>query len=90
MFLPFNRNLHACVSKSIFSTDIVKVVRTLLEVDEPVDDSDCTFLMVEPRTESPSEIKLYACHISSGSSGIRAIVLSQVVGTCDITLIQLY
>lgn len=40
MFLPFSRNIHACVSKSIFSTDIVKVVRTLFDVEEPVDDSD--------------------------------------------------
>lgn len=63
----------------MFSTEIVSVVRTRLEVDDPVDDSDCTFLIVDPRTESPSDIKLYACHISSGSSGIRAILLQQVV-----------
>lgn len=30
-----------------------------------------TFLIVVLRTLSPSAIKLYACHISSGSSGIK-------------------
>lgn len=44
IFLPFSLRTHAWVSKSIASTLIVSVVRTLLLVEDPVDDSFWTFL----------------------------------------------
>ena len=50
---------------------MVRVVRTRLEVVDPVEDSVVTFLMVEHLTESPTAIKLYTCHMSSISSGMR-------------------
>lgn len=71
MLRPFNLRTHACVSKSILSTAMVKVVRIRLLLDDPVAVSFCTFRTVVERTLSPTAIKLYACHISSGSSGIR-------------------
>ena len=44
MLRPFTRRTHACVSKSIASTVIVKVVRILLLDVLPVALSVCTFL----------------------------------------------
>jgi hypothetical protein len=44
IFLPFNRNKQAWVSKSTDSTFTVNVVLTRWLVDDPVDDSFCTFL----------------------------------------------
>lgn len=46
IFRPLSRNMHAWVSKSMVSTVMVSVVRTLLLVDEPVADSFCTFLKI--------------------------------------------
>ena len=53
MFLPFTRSTHACISKSIASTFIVSVVRTLLLDVLPVADSVWTFLQ---EAKSPSVI----------------------------------
>lgn len=75
IFRPFSRSTQACVSKSILSTQMVRVVRTRLLLDDPVAVSFCTFRIVVDRTQSSSLIKLYACHISSGSSGTRTTEL---------------
>ena len=58
MFLPFTLSSHADVSNSMFSTDSVRVVRTLLAVLEPVDDSSFTFRIVVDLTLSPKATKL--------------------------------
>lgn len=44
MFFPLTLNSQAAVSNSTASTDIVRFVRTLLEVLDPVADSSFTFL----------------------------------------------
>ena len=46
-FRPFTRSTHACVSKSIVSTWIDNIVRTLLLELLPVDDSVSTFLTTQ-------------------------------------------
>lgn len=78
-FRPFNRKTCAWVSKSMVSTDMVSVVRTRLLLDDPVAVSFCTLRIVVERTLSPSEIRLYACHISSGSSGISVTDLFRYI-----------
>lgn len=74
-FLPFSLRTHACVSKSTVSTWMVKVVLILLLVEDPVADSDWTFLMVVDLSRLPTVIRLYACHMSSFSSGTNATYL---------------
>lgn len=61
------------------STDIVSVVRILLLLDDPVAVSFCTLRYVVDLTLSPSDMRLYACHISSDSSGTRVTDLLNVI-----------
>ena len=49
------------------------MVRTLLLVVEPVADYVVTFLTVVAFMLSPTVIKLYTCHMSSGSSGVMVM-----------------
>ena len=53
MFFPFTLSSQAAVSNSTASTEIVRFVRTLLEVLEPVADSSFTFL--KERVKSTGE-----------------------------------
>lgn len=54
-----------------FFTKIVKFSVTLNVVVDPVVLVLCTFLSVLACTSSPSEMRLYTCHMSSSSSGMR-------------------
>lgn len=75
IFLPLSLKTHAWVSKSMFSTLIVNVVRTRVLLVLPVELSVWTFRIVDPQTQSPSDMRLYACHMSSGFSGTKTTLL---------------
>mmetsp|Transcript_28093 Transcript_28093/g.51162 ORF Transcript_28093/g.51162 Transcript_28093/m.51162 type:complete len:220 (+) Transcript_28093:1601-2260(+) len=73
-FGPDSRTCSDVGSKSTLVTSIVRDMRTLFELVDPVDDSFTTLRNVVHRTKSPTCNKLYECHKSSGVSGLNRTV----------------